>query len=413
MKTDRFLGLLVARTLVFVILIHGCWMCQAQGPSSWNLVLSNSPVLVTSMAYGNGTFVGCGNGRWAVSHDGTSWSVHASPPFIYGSGIQYGNGQFMAYGMSYQNNAYIIIQSTNGINWTQSFTTSNDLNSAVYGNNTWVFISKKGEIVVASKSLSGLVWTDYNPPFQPINLTYANGLFIMGSDLGDIWTSSDGIGWEYVSSLPESVLYKSDSFPTYYLYSMSQSGILFGNGVYIAASRYNSTPSGGYDSVVFVSSNLVDWVPSFSQTNSYPNGMPFLTGYSGNQFIVYSSSSMNFYTSSNGISWTTNSSLVGITFPVYFTYGQGVLVNSTGTDIYKSDVYFTNSSPPPASLGISTYPGVTINGGAGNVYQIQYSADLNTWQTITNIMLPASPFTWVDMNTTITSKRFYRSVQLQ
>jgi hypothetical protein len=59
------------------------------------------------------------------------------------------------------------------------------------------------------------------------------------------------------------------------------------------------------------------------------------------------------------------------------------------------------------------YPGVTINGTAGAVYQIQDSTDLNTWQTVTNFMLPCSPYIWIDTSSFVTGQKFYRSVQLQ
>ena len=124
------------------------------------------------------------------------------------------------------------------------------------------------------------------------------------------------------------------------------------------------------NSVAFVSSNLVDWVPSFSQTNSAYTGMPLLTVFGGNQFVNYSISSRSrgfFYTSSNGILGVINSSLLGVT-PLFFTYGQGTFVTAddyVAQSIFQSGVFATNSNSSATSLGISTYPGVTINGTAG------------------------------------------------
>ena len=87
---------------------------------------------------------------------------------------------------------------------------------------------------------------------------------------------------------------------------------------------------------------------------------------------------------------------------------------AAGSAISQSGVFATQSNSPATSLGISTYPGVTINGTAGAVYQIQYTTSLNsTWQTLTNFMLPYSPYLWVDTSSTVSGQRFYRSIQLQ
>jgi hypothetical protein len=98
------------------------------------------------------------------------------------------------------------------------------------------------------------------------------------------------------------------------------------------------------------------------------------------------------------------------------TYGQGTFVAYSGGDfIYQSGVFASDSnSPAPSNLTISTYPGVTINGSAGSVYQIQSSTNLNSaWQPITNFYLPYSPFIWVDTSSPVIGQKFYRSVQLQ
>jgi len=97
------------------------------------------------------------------------------------------------------------------------------------------------------------------------------------------------------------------------------------------------------------------------------------------------------------------------------TYGQGTFVATIlGGSIYQSGAFASQSNCPATTLGISTYPGVTINGTAGAVYQIQYTTSLNsTWQTLTNFMLPYSPYLWVDTSSTVSGQRFYRSIQLK
>jgi len=138
--------------------------------------------------------------------------------------------------------------------------------------------------------------------------------------------------------------------------------------------------------------------------------------FGGNLFIAVDMMSY-IYSSVDGYTWITNTgpSLVGDS--QYIIYARGAFLATGGyggAPIWESEMFYTNTSPPPTTLGISTYAGVTINGTVGGVYQIQYNTSLNTnWQTITNIQLPYSPYLWIDTSTTVTGQRFYQSVQLQ
>jgi hypothetical protein len=63
-------------------------------------------------------------------------------------------------------------------------------------------------------------------------------------------------------------------------------------------------------------------------------------------------------------------------------------------------------------LAANMFAGVTIQGTPGAIYQIQYVNDLasTNWQTITNLAIPRSPYTWTDLQSVTNSKRFYRAV---
>ena len=57
------------------------------------------------------------------------------------------------------------------------------------------------------------------------------------------------------------------------------------------------------------------------------------------------------------------------------------------------------------------YPGLTLTGGVGSNYTIQYVnalANSNDWQTLTNIVLPSSPFLFVDTSAPDVLQRYYR-----
>jgi len=64
---------------------------------------------------------------------------------------------------------------------------------------------------------------------------------------------------------------------------------------------------------------------------------------------------------------------------------------------------------------INLYAGVTMEGNPGAEYRIDYRTDLSTttnWLTLTNFVLPQSPFIWIDYESPGQSKRFYRPVLL-
>jgi formylglycine-generating enzyme required for sulfatase activity len=69
-------------------------------------------------------------------------------------------------------------------------------------------------------------------------------------------------------------------------------------------------------------------------------------------------------------------------------------------------------------LELHTYAGLTITGEVGEVYSIEYVVDLTEatgggWRSLEFLLLPASPYLWVDKSAPATGKRFYRAVAIQ
>ena len=65
----------------------------------------------------------------------------------------------------------------------------------------------------------------------------------------------------------------------------------------------------------------------------------------------------------------------------------------------------------PADLSMSTYAGISVTGEVGRVYAIESSNVLGTtneWRTAAVLQLPASPFVWFDLESTLSTQRFYR-----
>ena len=74
-----------------------------------------------------------------------------------------------------------------------------------------------------------------------------------------------------------------------------------------------------------------------------------------------------------------------------------------------------NNFPPgigAATLSLSTYAGLSIEGTVGGRYQIEYSTDLNpdSWATLTTIVLPKSPYLFFDVESPRDERRFYRAL---
>ncbi|MGP8053556.1 MAG: hypothetical protein ACLQAH_07015, partial [Limisphaerales bacterium] len=320
----------------------------------------------------------------------------------YDPGIIYGAGMFLTFGTNIQNKANYILKSTNGISWTTIYSSSNALIAAAYGNNTWVFIGPN-EIVAGSMTSSNWNWTQFQPGFSPSSIAYGNGTFVIAAYWSGvqsiILSSTDGIVWNYDSTLPL-------GYPSGIYVPM----IAYGNGVFVTSGE-NDKANPVIDEV-FASSNLILWTTNIicstpSETYFHP------INYGGNQFI--GEYGTNVWTSINAIDWTNRFPISYDPLP-FFTYGAGtfLVVSNYGQNIYQSGVFGPQSNSPATTLTISTYPGVTINGSAGAVYQIQSTTNLNsTWQPLTNLMLPFSPYIWVDTSPPAVGQKFYRSVQLQ
>jgi hypothetical protein len=94
-------------------------------------------------------------------------------------------------------------------------------------------------------------------------------------------------------------------------------------------------------------------------------------------------------------------------------FSQGmVFIADTGNNRIRS-ISFNQSSQvvPPARLQLNTYAGLQITGTVGRTYQIQSSADMNTWNSVGLTLLNSSPYLWIDQNP-VAGNRFYRAVLL-
>jgi len=188
------------------------------------------------------------------------------------------------------------------------------------------------------------------------------------------------------------------------------SGLAYGNGVYLLSTC--AVSNSWYIPIILTSSNLIQWTPGTSWGAlglSYNSGYYFAPlAFGGNQFVA--GGSKGIISSSDGYAWS-NDILLGFNA---ITFGQGTFVIYYAAWVYQSGIVAPQSNSPSSTLAISTYPGVSITGAPGLIYQIQCATNLNSnWITLTNFSLPYSPYLWIDTSSTATGQKFYRSVQLQ
>jgi hypothetical protein len=94
-------------------------------------------------------------------------------------------------------------------------------------------------------------------------------------------------------------------------------------------------------------------------------------------------------------------------------FSQGrVFVADTGNNRIRNISFDAQPQvASPASLQLSTYPGLQITGTIGRTYEIQTSPDMNSWTPAATVLLSASPYLWIDKDP-VDGNKFYRAVML-
>ena len=247
------------------------------------------------------------------------------------SGVTYGNGLFVAV----EANGWVVT-SPDGINWTEQSRGLRGvaLAAVAYGNGSFVGI---GDVITVSHDGVAWtnVWTDSNAgstyAFGLHALTYGNGVFVALSRYS-IATSEDSFAhWVSRSSGTQDYL----------------SAIAFGNGLFVAVGKLAGT--------ILTSTNGTNWNNQGSMTNTlsviaYGNGR-FVAGgyaYNGNTNVV------TFFTSTNGTNWTKSTPVAGRVSSITFGNGQFVAVGDTAT-FTSSDGVNWNSGNLPTHLSMNSF----------------------------------------------------------
>jgi hypothetical protein len=93
---------------------------------------------------------------------------------------------------------------------------------------------------------------------------------------------------------------------------------------------------------------------------------------------------------------------------------NGTVYVMGGFDAGYATITNVEAFTPATSLtGIAMYAGLTIVGTVGSTNRIEYKDNLTTtnWNVLTSLVLPASPYLFIDTNSASPAKRFYRVLQ--
>jgi hypothetical protein len=375
----------------------------------------------TDIAYGGGQHVvaakadsGAGdrdNLALLTSFDGINWTqrygayqgawhgnVYPGDP-RFKSGLAFGNGRCVEAGWATSfklPGERRLVTSTDLVNWTPS---SPDYTALSFEKQFHTVTHSGGQFVAAGwylgayfissivTSPDGFNWTVRmdNEPFTVINeVTSGAGWLVAIGD--NVRVSTNGFQW----AGPQ----------TPYLWTQLY-GITYGAGTFVAV---------GYRGTIRQSDVVQDTAPFFvtAPTNLVvvrENTAIFRSQAAGSGPLAYQ--------------WFKDGSLLaGKTAPTLTI--TNVQLSDAGTYTVTITSPFGSITSAPVTLAVSfvtihNYAGLTIKGIPGHTYRIDYLNQFQSgtnWQTLTNLVLPATPHIWIDYESPAAAKRYYRVAEL-
>ena len=345
---------------------------------------------IQAVTYGGGLFLAVGYGVILASPDGENWaSRNSGHPSLSLSTVTFGNGIFVAAG---QNG--ILLTSPDTITWTErSYGNSQSIYSSAFGNGTFVLgIRYGGEFVT---STDGVNWNNQPsgfPQHRSTGIAFSSGVFVSVGDgsSSPILTSFDGVSWDLRAP-----------GETYYLRAVTA-----GAGTFVAV---------GYSGVIVQSDPLIGGQPRIVVQ---PGSQSAFAGASVSFSVVAAGTSpLSYQWRKNGVplSGGTNDVLI-ITNVQPADAGQfTVLVSNGFGSLLSGPAMLTVLPAGSPGLSIASYAGLSVTGIVGRTYRIEYTTSLpaaNAWQTAAQLLLTTSPQVWIDFDSPLSPRRFYRAALL-
>jgi len=343
----------------------------------------NSVSPLSSVTYGNGTFVAISNVSSTIySTDSINWSS-TNALFDTWSSVTYGNGQFVA--VSNYGTTSNVMYSLDGNIWSNvtTGTTSNSWNSVSYGNDRFLAISSNA---TSMYSLNGIDWVDGGSPGVSSNcIAFGDGYFVCpssNSSVSAVSISTNGQSWQelsltYTPGVYAGITYGTNGFiavsstglllgfaPTFWvnttqvnnsvkLNSVNWSGLAYGNGSFVAVGQgliqtsldYGNTWSsfavsntftsvayssnlgkflalpGFFGDGLYTSTDSSNWTLSQTLPPSVPSAPTSLT-YGNGKFVATLYGDSNVFYSRDGLNWSLAQSQLAAQWSS-ITYGNG------------------------------------------------------------------------------------------
>ena len=340
-------GTATTNTLNALTCVNGLYLAVGAGGvvetsidrTNWVLQASGTTDALAAVTYGNGNFVAVGPNIAITSPDAVHWSSAVSG-LAGATGVAGGNAGFVAVAGSDQ-----VYFSPNGSVWTsETFTTPTNIyeswplqNSIVtFANGVYLVGSSRQDTTTSAdefifRSTDGQSWTTNalgNVPTGPSGLTYnffmvANSTFVAAgiTDTDAFYQfSPDGINWTSTNAVP-------------WGYGQGTSGA-YGNGTYVVVTPAPRYPLGSLPQIL-VSTDGVDWT-NVEQPPSPPTGpagsftsIAFTNGI----YVVAASNSV--VRSTDGLVYAAVSNSPALSSVI--TYAGGFIGAGPGGNIYVSD----------------------------------------------------------------------------
>jgi hypothetical protein len=372
------------------------------------------------VAFGNGTYVLAGDTNF-VSTDGLNWipagPVVSIPPIgnrrLKFDTLTFGNGVFVAMANHTFAAAYGTFSSADGTNWTLTSGLHSEMatrSEMIYENGLYVLAYNPDAFQFLPSgqlysSTDASVWQQgtgyqsyggFSTAFKPTSVAYGGGHFVAAGRSSALTTfafvsSTNSIEWQWRwpstnFSAP------TDFFP---------GGVAFGNGTFVGVGSDGSGPiiyqSGNFDGSPTILTEPLDRAAVVGN----PASFSVVAGGSNPLFYQWQKDSVT-------ISGATNNS---------FTISNVVATDSGGYRVIVTNSFGSVTSRV-AQLSISflqihNYAGITILGIPGKTYRIEVSPQAGgSWTVLTNLVLPKTPFIWIDYDSPNVAARIYRAGEL-
>lgn len=189
-----------------VLMLTG-WACVAQSPQvEWQRVrplLGDQPEYLNALAFADGCFVAVGGVPYELgglvgsamvlsSMDGYQWHVSLTNLDRQLSSVAFGDGQWVVCG-----DDGLLFTSVDTTNWIERtfVSTSHDLGNLVYGAGRFVAFAAFQDLLYSSTN--GVDWLVVEAPdvSQVQRACYVNGIFLAGGTRGNVLYSTNGLSW--------------------------------------------------------------------------------------------------------------------------------------------------------------------------------------------------------------------------